>query len=89
MKNLVFNAKMNFYSTLISNAGSKVKVLFKTIDRFLHTKPEKRFPYCVSLAELADRFAIFFTEKIHSLRNDLPVVDFPNYFHEIDNPILS
>lgn len=89
VKNLVFNAKMNFYSTLISNASSNSKVLFKMIDRFLHRKLEKRLPYCVSLAELADRFAIFFMEKIDSLRNDLPVVDFPNYFHEIDNPILS
>lgn len=89
VKNLVFNAKMNVYSTLISYAGSNSKVLFETIDRFLHRKPEKRLPYCVSPAELADRFAIFFMEKINSLRNDLPVVDFPNYFHEIDNPILS
>ena len=89
VKNLVFNAKMNVYSTLISYAGSNSKVLFETIDRFLHRKPEKRLPYCVSPAELADRFAIFFMEKINSLRNDLLVVDFPNYFHEIDNPILS
>lgn len=89
VKNLVFNAKMNFYSTLISNASSNSRVLFKTIDRFLHRKPVKRLPYCVSPAELADRFAIFFMEKIDSLRNEFPVVDFPNYFHEIDNPILS
>lgn len=89
VKNLVFNAEMNFYSTLISYAGSNSKVLFETIDRFLHRKPEKRLPYCVSPAELANRFAIFFMEKINSLRNDLPVVDFPNYFHEIDNLILS
>ena len=89
VKNLVFNAKMNFYSTLISIVGSNSRVLFKTIDRFLHRKHEKRLPYCVSPAELADRFAIFFMEKIDSLRNDLPVVDFLNYFHEIDNPILS
>ena len=84
-----FNAKMDFYSTLISNAGSNSKVLFKTIDRFFDRKPEKRLPYCVSPAEHADRLAIFFMEKIDSLRNDLPVVDFPDYFHEIDNPILS
>lgn len=66
---------MNFYSTFVSNAGSNSEVLFKTIDRFLHRKREKRLLYCVWPAQSANRFASFFQEKMENVRNDLPAVD--------------
>ena len=42
VKNLVFNAKMPFYSNLIHDADTDSHALFKTIDRLLQRKPDKR-----------------------------------------------
>ena len=50
-----FNAKMSFYSTLIHDAGTDSHALFKTIDRLLHRKSDKRLPYYSSSVELANK----------------------------------
>ena len=89
VKNLVFNAKISFYSTLIHDAGTDSHALFKTIDRLLHRKPDKRLPYYSSSFELANRFAAFFKEKIDNLRSELPDVAVPDYFAALDTPTLS
>ena len=89
VKNLVFNAQMPFYSTLIHDAGTDSHALFKTIDRLLQRKPDKRLPYCSLSVELANRFATFFKVKIDNLRSELPDVDVPDYFAALHTPTLS
>lgn len=78
VKNLVFNAKMPFYSTLIRDAGTDSHALFKTID--------KRLPYCSSSVWFANNFAAFFKLKMDNLRSELPDDDHPDYFAALDTP---
>ena len=76
LKNLIFTTKMDYYSSLIDDAGSDSKALFRNINRLLHRKPDKLYPSCTSASDLANNFANFFTEKI-KVKND-PRSEFSN-----------
>ena len=80
---------MPFYSTLINDAGTDSRALFKSIDRLLHGKPDKRLPFYSSLGEVANRFAAFSKGKIDKLRSELPEVDVPHFFTALDTPTLG
>lgn len=62
---------MDYYSSLIDDAGSDSKALFRNINRLLHRKPDKLYPSCTSASDLANNFANFFTEKIATIKEQL------------------
>ena len=62
---------MNYYSSLLDDAGSDSKALFRNINRLLHRKPDKLYPSCTSASGLANNFANFFTEKIATIKEQL------------------
>ena len=63
-KNLIFTTKMDYYSSLIDDAGSDSKALFRNINRLVDRKPDKLYPSCTLASDLTNNFANFFTEKI-------------------------
>ncbi|XP_067030517.1 uncharacterized protein [Acropora muricata] len=71
LKNLIFTTKMDYYSSLIDDAGSDSKALFRNINHLLHRKPDKLYPSCTSASDLANTFANFFTEKIATIKEQL------------------
>ena len=71
LKNLIFTTKMDYYSSLIDDAGSDSKALFRNINRLLHRKPDKLYLSCTSASDLANNFANFFTEKIATIKEQL------------------
>ena len=46
VKNLIWKAKMEYYSSLVQDAGTDSRRLFQIINRFLPRKPEKLYPTC-------------------------------------------
>ena len=74
---MIKKAKTTYYTSIISNNAHNQKVLFKTVDKLLHRKPEKQYPTASSTIELANKFADFFSNKITAIRNEL--VTHPSY----------
>ena len=70
---MIKNARTTYYSSVISNNAHNQKVLFNTVDKLLHQKPEKRYPTASSTAELVDKFADFFSNKITTIREELAI----------------
>jgi len=62
---------MSYYASLINENKSDPKVLFNTIDRMLHRKPQNHYPSCGSPKELCEKFADFFDDKIVTIRHQL------------------
>ena len=75
---MIKKAKTTYYTSIISNNAHNQNVLFKTVDKLLHRKPEKQYPTASSTIELANQFADFFSNKITAIRNDL--VTYPSYY---------
>ncbi len=48
-------------------------MLFSTVDKLLHRKPEKRYPTASSTTELVNKFADFFSNKITTIRKELAI----------------
>ena len=67
-------AKSLCYNDKIVEAGSDSREVFSIVKSLLHEDGESPLPSHVSVHELADRFAVFFKEKIEEIRSDLPVV---------------
>ena len=70
---MIKNAKTTYYSSLISSNAHNQKVLFSTVDKLLHRKPEKRYPTASSTTELVNKFADFFSNKIAIIRKELDI----------------
>jgi hypothetical protein len=56
----VSEAKMEYYSSLVQDAGTDSRQVFQIINRFLHRKPKKLYPAFDSSTRLANHFAYFF-----------------------------
>ncbi|CAB4013870.1 Hypothetical predicted protein [Paramuricea clavata] len=52
---MIKNAKTTYYSSVISSNAHNQKVLFSTVDKLLHRKPEKRYPTASSTTELRNQ----------------------------------
>ena len=74
---------------MIHDAGTDSHALFKSIDRLLNRKPDKRLQFCSSSVDLANRFAAFFKEKIDKPCSELTDFDVPDYFAAVVTPTLS
>ena len=70
---MIKNAKTTYYSSVISSNAHNQKVLFSTVDKLLHRKPEKRYPTASSTTELVNKFADFFSNKIAIIRKELAI----------------
>ena len=71
VKKCVHEAKMTYYSELINENQSNPKVLFSSIDKLLHRRPEKKLPTSDCAATIVNTFADFFSTKISRLTIDL------------------
>ena len=90
VKKLIFQAKMNYYSKLITDAGSNSNDLFRSINRLLHRTPEKKLPTSTSPTDLASNFVHFFKNKIVNIRNGfISTSHLPNDFSYLDSPKLD
>ena len=69
---MVKQAKMSYYSSIISENANNQKMLFNTIDRLLHRKAERQYPSCDTTQELCNNFSDFFVNKITTIRSELP-----------------
>ncbi|XP_067025752.1 uncharacterized protein [Acropora muricata] len=64
-------AKVSYYGSIIEGSRHDQRVLFQTVEKLLHTKPKPQYPTSCSDADLANKFADFFTEKIVRIQNSL------------------
>jgi hypothetical protein len=71
VNDMIKEAKTTYYSSAISNNKYNQKVLFNTVDKLLHRKPEKCYPTTSSKTELVNNFGDFFSNKIAVLRSEL------------------
>ncbi|CAB4024934.1 Hypothetical predicted protein, partial [Paramuricea clavata] len=70
---MIKNAKTTYYSSVISSNAHNQKVLFSTVDKLLHRKPEKRYPTTSSTTELVNKFSDFFNNKIAIIWKELAI----------------
>ncbi|CAB4037146.1 Hypothetical predicted protein, partial [Paramuricea clavata] len=70
---MIKNAKTTYYSSVISSNAHNQKVLFSTVDKLLHRKPEKRYPTASSTTELVNKFSDFFNNKIAIIWKELAI----------------
>ena len=68
---LIRSSKVLHYSSVIENNKNDQRILFKTVDKLLHTKSEVLYPTSRSDEDLANKFADFFSDKIANLRKSL------------------
>ena len=82
---------MSYYASLINENKSDPKVLFNTMDRMLHRKPQNHYPSGGSPKELCDKFADFFCDKIVTIRHQLDTLSITGApaFPLIDDAIIT
>ena len=68
---LLVTTRQQFYATKVEQHAGDQKSLYKIINKLLHRSNEQLLPAYDSLAELTDRFANFFSDKIQKIRLDL------------------
>ena len=71
VNNMLRAAKVSYYGSVIEGSRHGQRVLFQTVEKLLHTKPKPQYPTSCSDADLANKFADFFTEKIVRIQNSL------------------
>ena len=71
VNNMLRAAKVSYYGSVIEGSRHDQRVLFQTVEKLLHTKPKPQYPTSCSDADLANKFADFFTEKIVRIQNSL------------------
>ena len=91
VKNTISKAKMEYYSSLVQDAGTDSGRLFQIVNRFLHRKPEKLYPAFDSSTRLANQFAHFFNDKISKIKQGLQISSSSNtpFFSQLDNPKMT
>ena len=68
---LVNKAKIDYYNNLIQENASDSKILFRIVNKLLGDQRGVKLPIHHSLAELLEKFSIFFMEKIDRIRTSL------------------
>ena len=81
-------AKIEYYQTKIEICGSDQKKLYQVMNELLHRKGPALLPAHDSSKDLADKFCIFFTEKMTSIRSQLDSINSTDR-HTILSPITS
>ncbi|KAK3082746.1 hypothetical protein FSP39_004177 [Pinctada imbricata] len=68
--NLLYQSKCEFYSTKIEECGSDQRSLYKITNKLLGKKQDVGLPSCDDDHELANKFGIFFHDKVKKIRNE-------------------
>ncbi|XP_071944670.1 uncharacterized protein [Antedon mediterranea] len=68
---LIEKAKTRYYSSLVSDCTGDQKKLFNIVNKLLHHSKSSVLPSSVSDEALAERFSVFFVNKIKSIRDSL------------------
>ena len=71
--------KKEYFSQMIENAGSNPKTLYSMVNRQLDRKQIKRLPDEEDIGELTTSFNEFFTKKIETIRDNIPLTAEPEY----------
>ena len=67
---MLLQAKKDYYNNLIAESSTDAKNLSNIVRDILHQRSEMKLPEYASTEELANRFAVFFTDKVCKIRDD-------------------
>lgn len=71
VNSLILSSKQSYFRDMVSDSEGDQKALHRIMDRLLHTKSESPLPSYDSAADLADKMAHFFIEKVETIRSDI------------------
>ena len=72
---MITSTKHKSYSSVIQEHSGNFGLLFKTIEKLLHSNPVQRYPSGPNNCSLSQSFVEYFSDKTVKLRNDLDMVD--------------
>ena len=75
VNDMIAFAKLTFYSSVIQENSGNSGILFKTIEKLLHSNPVQRYPSGPNSRSLSESFVEYFSDKITKIRKDLDKVD--------------
>ena len=85
--NMLIQAKKDYYNNLIAESSTDSKNLSNIVKDILHQRSEMKLPEHASTEELANRFAVFFTDKVCKIREELP--DLSRHQLNLPTPALT
>ena len=85
--NMLLQAKKDYYNNLIAESSTDSKNLSNIVKDILHQRSEMKLPEHASTEELANRFAVFFTDKVCKIRDELP--DLSRHQLNLPTPALT
>ena len=84
---MLLQAKKDYYNNLIAESSTDSKNLSNIVKDILHQRSEMKLPEHASTEELANRFAVFFTDKVCKIREELP--DLSRHQLNLPTPALT
>ena len=84
---MLLQAKKDYYNNLIAESSTDSKNLSNIVKDILHQRSEMKLPEHASTEELANRFAVFFTDKVCKIRDELP--DLSRHQLNLPTPVLT
>ena len=84
---MLLQAKKDYYNNLIAESSTDAKNLSNIVKDILHQRSEMKLPEYASTDELANRFAVFFTDKVCKIGDELP--DLSRHQLNIPTPALT
>ena len=75
VNDMIASAKHTFYSSAIQEKSGNSGLLFKTIEKLLHSNTVQRYPSGPNNCSLFESFLEYFSDKIVQIRKDLNKVD--------------
>ena len=84
---MLLQAKKDYYNNLIAESSTDSKNLSNIVKDILHQRSEMKLPEHASPEELANRFAVFFTDKVCKIRDELP--DLSRHKLNLPTPALT
>ena len=84
---MLLQAKKDYYNNLIAESSTDSKNLSNIVKDILHQRSEMKLPEHASTEELANRFTVFFTDKVCKIRDELP--DLSRHQLNLPTPALT
>lgn len=75
VNDMIAPANHTIYSSVIQENSGNSGLLFKTIEKLLHSNPVQRYPSGPNNCSLPESFVEYFSDKIVNIRKDLDKVD--------------
>ena len=70
LNKLISRAKVDYYSSCVTQCNGDQKKLFKVVNSLLHKNKKPVLPTCVSVNILVEDFSAFFHQKIATIRSE-------------------